>query len=182
MYVPEYAGPVEGYAHNYVHRNLWRVARTHSREEFLQEAWIVFARCQSKYPTIDTPQHFMALYKTALSRHATDLALKATKIKAEVPEAAFEHDEERAWSHQPVGALNTDGHLSTLVKQAPREVKMVLSLFLSAPQELLDLALAAWEGRGRRKAEGNKLIGRLLGLPQDVDHIGSVEDYFLNND
>lgn len=178
MYVPEYAGPVEGYAHNYVHRNLWRVSRTHTREDALQEAWLVFARCQGKYPQIDTPQHFMALYKTALYRHFVDLALSASHYKAEVPEAQFDREDEQEWSRQPVGDLDNDGQLRVLIRQAPREVKMVLSLFLNAPQELLDVALQAWETRGRRRAEGNRVIGRLLGLHQGANVLDQLEEHF----
>ena len=182
MYKPEFSGPIEGYARNYIHANLWKVARTHNRDEMIQEAWIVFARCVELYPVIDTPQHFMALYKTALYRHVIDLAADATRVRSEVSESCFEREDEQAWSRQPIGDLDNEGQLRVLVRQAPREVKMVLSLFLNAPQELLDLATAAWEARGRRRAEGNKMIGRLLGLPPGVDHIGQVEAHFVPKD
>ena len=56
---------------------------------------------------------------------------------------------------------------------------IVLSLFLNAPSELLELATQSWRAKGRRKAEGNSMINQCLGLPEGSDPIGAVEDYFL---
>jgi hypothetical protein len=54
-----------------------------------------------------------------------------------------------------------------------------LNLFLSAPTEIIELALAGWKGKDKRcKTNGSKKICHMLGLPQDLDVLQLVEDYF----
>jgi predicted RNA methylase len=66
-----------------------------------------------------------------------------------------------------------------MIRQAPREVTAVLNLFLSAPHEIMELALAAWTGPDKRKrAGGSERINRMLGLPLHVDAMQGVRDYF----
>lgn len=178
MYIPEFKGPIEGYVVNFIHKQHWRLARTHDREDMKQEAHYVFLRCAAKYPILDTPQHFMSLFKTAWSNHITDLAKRSTAARAMVSENQFEAEDEEAWVRDHVGELDNEGQLAVMLRQAPREVLMVLNLFLNAPQELLDLATQAWVGSGRRRVDGNVMVGRLLGLDPEQDPLGKVHDYF----
>lgn len=179
MYVPEFKGPIEGYVVNSLTKNMWRVMRNHTREDMMQEAYIVFMRCAGKYPIIDTPQHFMALFKRAWTNHITDLSVKESAHKATFADQPPPRDEDFLPA-EPVGDLDNMGYLSLMVEQAPREVLMVLNLFLNAPQELLELATKAWATQGRRKPDGNAMLNRMLGLPADADPIGKVHDHFRN--
>jgi len=181
MYIPEFKGPLEGYVVNYINKQHWRLARTHDREDMKREAHYVFLRCAAKYPIIDTPQHFMALFKTAWSNHVTDLSHKATAARAIVSENQFDDDDEEAWAHDHAGELDNDGQLAVMLRQAPREVLMVLNLFLNAPQELLDLATQAWVTSGRRRVDGNVMVGRLLGMDPEQDPLGQVHEYFRSH-
>jgi hypothetical protein len=56
---------------------------------------------------------------------------------------------------------------------------MVLNLFLSAPQELVEMALRSWSGNkdSRRKDGGSAHINRLLGLDPSRDVMQEVHDY-----
>lgn len=178
MYIPEFKGPIEGYVVNCIRRDHWKVARTHDREDMKQEAHYVFLRCAAKYPIIDTPQHFMSLFKVAWNNHIIDLAKKATVARAIVSENQFEAEDEEAWVRDHVGEVDNDGQLAVMLRQAPREVLMILNLFLNAPQELLDLATQAWVTSGRRRVDGNEMVARLLGLDASQDPLGQVHDYF----
>lgn len=180
MYTPEFNGPIEGYVMNWIGREYWRLKRTHEREDVKQEAYLVFLRCTSKYPIIDTPQHFMALFKTAWSNHVNDLSEKATKARALVPETHLDAEDGSEWRREAMGETDNAGALTLMVQQAPREVMMVLNLFLNAPQELLELATKAWASQGHRNPHGNMMINKMLGLPADVDSLGKVNDYFKN--
>lgn len=176
-YVPEFKGPVEGWVVNHLKTNYWRVARTMAREDVLQEAYVVFLRCRRKYPVIDTAQHFMALYKTAWTRQFTDFANEDTASRCVTEMPRVRVDDELV-EIDPVGDVESDGYLAVLLREAPREVSMVLNLFLSAPQEILDVALASWNGKDRRcKAGGSKRINQMLGLPTDLDVLKMTEDY-----
>jgi hypothetical protein len=180
---PIFKGPIEGYVVNYIHKHLWKVQRTCERDDLLQDAYVVFLRVKSKYPDLDTPQHFMALFKTAWSRHFTDLANKDTEDRVLVSMRLRSEENEDGDSGQleadPAGDCDNDGSLAVMLRQAPREVTAVLNLFLSAPQELLDLALGSWNGQDKRcKAGGSARINKLLGLPVHLDALQTVHDYF----
>lgn len=180
MYSPAFEGPIEGYIMNFINKNCWKVARAYQREDLKQEAYLIFLRCVGKYPDLETPQHFMALFKTAWFHHFTDLANEDTASRIMVsPVYKTTEDGTTEVVYEAPGDSEHDGYLSMLLEQAPREISMVLNLFLNAPQELLDLALGSWNGRDRRyKAGGSQRICQMLGLPQNRDVLKEVEEYF----
>jgi len=176
-YKPEFKGPIEGWVVNQLKTQYWRVAGTMGRDDVMQEAYLVFLRCQRKYPEIDTAKHFMALFKTAWSRQFTDFANAdtASRIITEMPRVRIDDDYVEL---EPVGALDNDGYLAVLLREAPREVNMVLNLFLSAPQEIIEVALGSWNGRDKRcKTGGSRKINQMLGLPPDLDVLKLTEEY-----
>lgn len=178
MYLPEFKGPIEGWTVNMLTKQVWRVSRTHSFEEVMQEAYIVFMRCAARYPIVDTPQHFMSLYKRAWTNELNDLSIKASRAAMLVSENHADPEADEAWSSDAIGEHENLGQLSTMIRQAPREVLMVINLFLNAPTELLELASQAWSKQGKRKPEGNAMLARLLGTDPNQDLIDAVERYF----
>lgn len=180
-YSPEFIGPIQGYVVNHMRKNFWRVERTQSREDVMQEASVVFLRCKQKYQDLETPQHFMALFKRAWSNHFTDMSNADTQSRVLVPQQVQRSDDGSETIADIVGDLDNDGALAIRLRQAPPEVILVLNLFLSAPQEILDLALGSWKGRDQRcKTGGSKRICKMLGLPPELDVIKVVEEYFTN--
>lgn len=179
-YKPVWKGPLEGYVVNYITRNLWRVAATQERDDLMNEAYLIFMRCCERYPDMDTPQHFMALFKRCWSNHFTDLANADTQVRGhEVPMLAPRDDEgSQIRVLEPLGELENAGVLACVVRQAPNEVLLVLQLFLSAPQELVELALSGWEAHSSRKNQGSARINKLLGFPPSYDSVGAVREYF----
>lgn len=181
-YSPEWKGPIEGWTVNHVSANMWKVERTQQRADVMQEAYLVFMKVSARYPELDDPRHFMALYKTSWQRHFTDLANADTadRVTSSISRAGPAEDGECDRDRDFVGATDNDGQLSVMLRQAPAEVRMVINLFLSAPQEILDLALAGWVRKrdGQVGAGGSKRLCRLLGLPEDMDVMGAVERYF----
>lgn len=179
-YVPEFKGPIEGWVVNHLKDNAWKVARTMQFADCLQEAYIVFMRVCERYPDVEDAPHFMALFKTSWERYFIDLARHDRRVReVELPLMSDPGPGEDAPSWEPVGELQNEGELAVLLRQAPREVVMVLNLLLRAPQELLELALASWRGEDRRmRAGGSEKINRLLGLPEHYDSLGAVRDHF----
>lgn len=177
-FTPEFKGPIEGFVVNYITKHYWRVARTIPREDLMQEAHVVFLRCKRKYTNATEAKHFMALFRTAWLNHFTDLANEDTKervVYSSTPEdGGIELDR--------VGELRNDGELAVRLRQAPAEVRLVLQLFLNAPQELVDLALNSWQGIGMRKTGGGvPKINRLLGLPDECDIQKLMKEYFTTD-
>lgn len=183
MYKPTFDGPIRGYVLNSLTKNGWRFAATMERQDVLQEAYLVFHRCATRYPETDTPQHFMALFKTAWARHMVDLAHEDTSRRTHEISFVTEHDDEQydAVGAQ-VGDLDNNGYVNTLVRQAPSEVRMVLNLFLNAPSEILDMMVDAWRGHGgtSTKKGRNRMVCAALGLPEETDALGNVEAYLVN--
>lgn len=177
-YDAQWSGPFEGYVVNYLQKNHWKIARTVPHEDALQEAAVVFLRCRRRYK-VDEGAHFMALFKTAWHRRFLDLANKDT-----IDRQATYYGADDLQRDQPgddiVGEVDNEGYLRALVRQAPREVQMVCSLMLNAPQELLEVALAGWHAGGdlRSTSGGSDVVNRLLGLPEKVDTLQQVRDYF----
>lgn len=176
-YEPTFKGPIEGYVVNNLKQHFWRIEASCTMDDALQEARCVFLRVAQKYPGVDAP-HFMALFKMAWHNQLTDLANDDTRLRAMVPLIARQDEEGR--EIEAVGELENEGYLAVSLRQAPQEVQAVINLFLSAPQEILDLALRGWSARGRRKTDGSRKICKLLGLREDLDVLQSVEDHFTN--
>lgn len=174
MFEPKFEGEIEGYVANFLHVNHWRVASTVLWQDCEQEAYVVFLRCKRKYK-VDNPAHFMSLFKTAWFNCFTDLSNENTAHRE-----MFDWIEDAvAMPLECAGETENDGYLATLIRQAPRDVTLVLNLFLNAPQEMLDIALSGWvNGDKRSKSKGSKKINRLLGLSPDQDTMGKVAEYF----
>lgn len=181
MYKPEFKGPVEGWVVNQLSRGslaYWRVERTMSREEVLQEAYECFLRCCKKFPKsaeYDTPQAFMALFKRAWSNQFADLASYDTEDRN-----CFSLEAREAQLPEAPGDLENDGFLLIMIREAPREVRLVLSVFLDAPKELIEAAFSAWRRGGNHQAGGSRHLNKLLGLPPTTDPVKLVEDYFTS--
>ena len=181
-YRPEWSGALEGYVVNFLAKNLWRLTPTHDRDDAMQEAYVVFLRCAAKYPLLDTPQHFMALFKTSWMNEFNDLSVKATTARKSVPLSQLaridENGDEVEYSKELAGATDNDGALALMIRDAPKEVMLVLNLFLSAPAELLELASATWKKNGKYSAGGERWVEKMLGLPTGTEPIKLTEDYF----
>jgi hypothetical protein len=120
----------------------------------------------------------MALFKRAWVNHFTDLAYADSRHRNETVPLVIEFDDDSV-AVEPMGETNNEGELAIKLRQAPNEVRMVLNLFLSAPTEMLETALAGWSGTDRRRKDGgSKRVCALLGLPIDYDVMAVVREYF----
>ena len=176
-YVPEFKGPIEGWLANNVARNLWRLQPLYEREDAMQEGFIVFMRCAAKYPILDNGAHFMALFKRAWNNRLNDLSVKASRTRALHVDQTYHLPADMEVPEAP-GDLDNDGLLGVMIRQAPREVLMVLNLLLNAPQELLALATRAWEAS---ESKNSDMMNRLLGLPDEMPVMTKVRDYFTTH-
>lgn len=168
-YIPIFKGIIEGWTMNYLAANYWRVEQSMERRDCLQEAWLVFAKIAERYPDVEAP-HFFALYRTAWTRRFDDLSTRDSRVRShEIVRGRYaDADREMTIGPEHIGELSNAGELLVALRQAPREVRMVLELVLRAPQEVVEMALA---GRGER------LCG-LLGIAPGRDVLAEVRAYF----
>ena len=180
-YLPTFEGPIQGYAANNIQQNLWKVQPLYEREDMMQEAWLVFIRCAGKYPQLDTPQHFMSLFKMAWSRHVIDLAKKASAARRCSSATMLDREDGSAYQREVVGDFDNDGQLLTILRQAPREVMMVLNLLVNAPTELLELAQSSWDRRQKRgQKDPEKFVAECLGLDSESRPLQRTQEYLSN--
>lgn len=183
-FIPEFNGPIEGYVVNFLAKNLWRVKTTHTHDEAMQEAYLVFLTIVTRYPNLDTPQHFMALFKTAWDNHFHDLSKASTTARTATPASQLTHnmdgEEQEMNLDRFIGETDNSGFLAVMVKQAPKEVMMVLNLMLNAPQELLELAQRTWRTNGKYRADGERLTEKMLGLPPGTEPLRQTKEYFTH--
>lgn len=177
-FTPEFKGPIEGYVVNYLKREMWKVSRTQEYEDMMQEAFYVFLKCKARYEdTVNEPQHFMALFKTAWFHHFTNLTIKDTARRHEV--AGPMKSDEEGEVIEYMGETNNEGQLAVMLRQAPAEILQVVNLFLNCPQEILDMALASWRGQDRRYiGGGSRKVCQLLGIDSNRDILAETIEYF----
>lgn len=179
-YEPCFTGAVEGYVTNFLRKNFWRVSHSMEYEDIKQEAALVFVQVRNAYPDVETPQHFMSLFKTSWFNHFTDLSNKDSALRTIVPECNCETEDNEPVTLEMVGDTDNQGMLHLMITQAPADIKQVLSLFIHAPVELLELATMSWRSNGKYRSEGNAMVSKLLGIPESEDVLGKVHRYFAH--
>lgn len=180
-YLPRFEGAIEGYVMNYLRQHQWKVAASMEHDDSMQEARLVFLRLASKYGVMDTPQHFMALFKTAWHRRFLDLARGDSNSRS-VFVGGFslgtDTDEPHSLLDMIIGEEDNAGYLNTLLREAPRDVITILSFFVTAPPTLIQAAGEAWTGKGHKRRDGNQMLCQLLGFTKGTDVLGIVTTYF----
>lgn len=172
----KFEGPIQGWTVNWLTENGWRFEPYHERGDMLQNAYIVFLKCSSRYPEVE-PRHFMALYQTAWKRYCINLAKKVSSDRRCQSASRLDRESHETFEVEPVGDLDNYGYVSLMLKQAPREVTLVLTLMLNAPSELLDMAMSAMKAKNRRVSD-ESMICSMLGLPEGSTPLQTVRDYF----
>lgn len=175
MYIPTWTGSIEGYSKNYCIKNLWKfLPLSYDLEDLMQESYVVFLKCQMRYPEIDTPQHFMSLFKSALHNYLFDLS---KPYLMEVQHLVYLPEEVNL---ENFSFAEEEATLRILLSQAPKEVKQVLNLLFNAPIELLDMiGFNSTDRRGKSLVSCNKKLCALLGYdPRCVDLVGMLKSYF----
>lgn len=170
MYKPVWEGVIEGYATNEINKNLWKFLWIgYEFEDLKQEAWLVFNTCRSQYLEIDTPQHFMSLFKTALHNKFYDLNMKSSL------------DKEYLGDFDLMEYCLPDRRRSFILDlgKASREVKAALSLIFDAPSEILELI--GFTKKNSRGFLNNKKLCVLLGLDFEVDLVGEIKAFLRNS-
>lgn len=172
MFIPQWEGSIEAYSKKYIQRNMWKFYYMgYERDDILHEAVIVFCDCRDKYVNkVTEPAHFMALFKTSIHNRFLEIASESiAKKEFEVFNEEDEYTLDRV--------IDEESTIAIMLKQAPKEVKDVLSLALNAPKELLE-SIGFMKKRNRSFLNNAKLC-RLLGKdPKSINLIRMTEEYF----
>lgn len=177
MYVPQYAGPFEGYSQKFLVKNYWKVARIMAWEDAQQECVLIFLRIKARYE-VEEGAHFMALFKTSLHQHFIDLAKKATAVKTEVTQGVSDDGDDVMLPAEPAGDLDTDAGLLDAIRHAPPRVRATLTLMLNGPSAVVETVVADLNKGRVCRARAITKINHLLGFPEGTDAVEEVYTYF----
>jgi len=163
---PQFKGEIEGWAVNYISRNVWKLGLEHEFDDLLQDAYFYFLKCTDRYSTVVEPKHFMSLFKTCLRNHFYELANQRTR-RAEV------HTE----VEQQIELTDDIDELETrlLLDSAPTEITALLeALGINAGLEATKPQPHFRHANGTRETNNERLC-RLVGVdPAEVDMVGKV--------
>jgi len=162
-YRPVWSGAVSGYAVTYVKRNIWKLRGEYTFEDGLQEAYLVFLKLKQRY-IVDNGAWFMALFKRSLSNRFINLAGKATAHSVEVHPEPLEDGEECDYFDMLPSSDGNYGECMLFIKEAPREVRRVLDLFINTPPEVLEFFSSVWVKKYGSRPFGVKHIRKLFKL------------------
>lgn len=144
-FLPQWRGPVEGYAVNSVRRVLPRLIKYHDFEDLFHESFHVYLSVKARYaPPVDNGAWFMALYKRCLAMRFADLAARAMRYAPEVATDELPESAAIDWH---------DGYLMLALRQLPRELVETLKMIASAPSELVDALGTRTVSTARARAE-----------------------------
>lgn len=111
-FLPQWHGPIEGYAKNQIRHLLPRVRHFTEYDDLLQEAFEVYLFCRMRYTTVDNAAWFMSLFKRVLySRHAKLVVSAAPWLRHD----EFEQVHEDLLVEWCDGLLSTVGKLEELI-------------------------------------------------------------------
>lgn len=170
-WLPQWEGPVKGWARKFLYKNKWRCDPILDADDLLQDAYIVYLKVVDRYPEVREPAHFMSLYQTTLrnevhtwARQMEDRRGVAVNVEADAPEYTN-------W-----------GHVAASLSKAPDELKRVLHIFENS-QLLAELQYEPKRKRFSRKnlvprENLNAKLSRLAGLDCNYDVLTALREMF----
>lgn len=172
MYNPKWEGPIEGFSRNFARLQLYKLQPIGFEfDDIVQEAYIVFDKCKTTYPDLDTAKHFMSLYKIALRRRLFDIWYPKRNEQFLLTELDNFVEEFKD--------VEREGFFRVLLSEAPKEIKEVLSLLFRAPDEVLELLGLSQKRKGRSIESSNRKLCALFGYDyRKVNVISLIKTYF----
>lgn len=166
---------VRPYVINHLKRNYWKLDSYMDWEDAMGEAQLQFVRTvqrlQKRGCAIENEKHLMSLFKTSWNNHFITLANKATKER--FVQSQNDDGTDNTLNNY-IGDLDNDGMLKQLLQQAPGEVKQVIRLLLTAPDELVNYLQKEYQ---QDKATCNQHLCLLLNKHGETNLIQTMLDY-----
>lgn len=168
---PEWTPKIEKWTTYHISKNIWRFDRIDGADDLLQQARILFWELSLKYPAVNEPNHFFALYKTSLLRRFTD---KARARRRSVIDQSVSVDGATDVLEAKMGYAVNAGQISLLLEEMPDELKTVLSALTTGR---LRLKLDRPTTSTRYRENYNMRLKRCLALTM-ANPVGELRNYF----
>ena len=171
VWEPCWEGTVRQWSAKFIRTNQWRCDKIYEFDDLMQEAYLIFLRISEKYPRIIAPNHFMGLYKVALSNWFND---RASYMKRHGQAVDVGVDPMELCLGQ-TGELRHAGYLNILLEEAPQELRLALALLAENPE-----ALRTEELHTGQRENLNMKLRRILGLSAAFDLKALLTDLLFN--
>lgn len=174
VWSPVWGKQYEGWAANFIRKNIWRCDNINSFQDLMQDAYLVFARVAMTYPRVVEPKNFMALFKMAMANKMHDRSLyKKRKSAAEV---CLSSDVSEFFTGR-IGEMTNAGYLGALLNEAPEELRLALNLLAEGvPRENFNVAKKSPGKRTLHTKENlSMVLARILGLGPDADPLTDLK-------
>lgn len=183
-YQYSFNAPFEGYVHNFLKSNYWKVERTHDYEDVMQEArmkfYLLLKRMERNGSTVENQKHLMALFKTTWGNHFITLAQKSSAYKeTSFTSSAYSTDDSEEFDLEKFSECeDCQAYMEVKLSQATGEVREVLNLIFNTPKEVLELVARA---NGSRDIFNNKVLCRVLGKDSTKVNLIQLTKKYLND-
>lgn len=161
----------ERWLHATARRNLWRVSAWYDYDDLVQDGYVCFQKCVNHYgrlqrkrrPKKNDRRNFMALVKRTFENHIHDLATAHNDQRVEKTVSAFISNDiisTEAWLERHGSVEEALGDVTTLVRNAPREIKKLIELLASDVR--LHPPYERKKARGKPRETNNEYWCRVL--------------------
>jgi len=166
VWVPQWHGDVETWASKFINANLWRCDKILSKEDLLQEAYIIFMKIFERYPRVSQPNHFISLFQTSFRNYIHDHSRYMQRKKLVHEDTTADVSE---LFTNTIGEVTHSGYLALLLDEMPEELKMALEALANQEPELYSK-----RQRGMPRENLNMKLRRILGFEDTFDFKGSL--------
>jgi hypothetical protein len=161
-----------GWMYRYAHKNYWRVAAWVDFDDLVSEGLECYYYVLRHYPKVKDRPHIMRLFQLTYRSRIEDLAKRSSRQPDQcMGDVIFQEE-----LHVPDPETTT---LTTLINQAPPQLRAVLALFLN-PETVTRLN-EPYANNGHRETLNERLL-RLTGCTQSIDLMKSLREYLISGD
>jgi DNA-directed RNA polymerase specialized sigma24 family protein len=160
------------YLYKYVKKNHWRVAAWVDFDDLIQEGYFAYYDTLRRYPSAETPQHIMSLFKLVLRSNIEDMVRKHSK---QIDDARSDIVETY---DSPLLIIPDFSTLHALLIKAPALIRDALALLNDEKtREELQKPFAVYNS-GRRETLNERMCLLLGKDPKRTDIVKELRTYF----
>lgn len=135
---PYFDKGLRGWVVQMAQRHYWRVAAWYDLDDLIQDGYLAFAICKSRYQDrVENKAHFMALFKRVYFSIITNMANARTR---DIPQVAISQiavpGMETAALELLGGGIDGDAELAATIARATGEVKLILDAVMAGTLEI----------------------------------------------
>lgn len=172
-WTPQWEGDVRTWTLHLIRKNKWRCDWVHDQEDLLQDCYMIFMRISEMYPRIMDDTSFKKLYKRACANKMNDRSCHKDRRKNLYQPTS--RDVSELYTHH-IGETTNAGYAMALLREAPEELKLALSIIGDHPEKLLELEDPTL------RLNLNMKLRRILGLDTDFNFTECLRALFKQED